>query len=184
MERDEARVVGTDRRDFIKKAGVAAWTIPAVQVVNMTGALAGGTNTSVTTTTTPTTKPPCETVKLRLKAVLGDGDGDGFHWVTSYNEGDCVKDDIKTIDPSNLPIKVGQREGYVVVTHEIRECRILYGAAKGHTLPDDQEVDINGNSVCLKGEVGGGGAYVKWRGEAGERGIYQVEVVVECCLPE
>lgn len=182
--RGEVQADGTGRRDFLKKAGVVAWTVPAVQVVNMAGALAGGTNTSVTTTTVPsTTRPPCREVTLRLKAVYSDRDGVGFVWTTERNDGDCVEK-YDTVDPSNLPIWIGEREPYLVVSHEIRECRIVSGYAKMAVRQEDDRVGADGVLACVPGKVADNGSYIKWEGRGGEGGIYQVEIVVECCLPD
>jgi hypothetical protein len=49
---------GTSRRDLIKKGVVAGlWAAPAMQVINMSGSLAGQVTSSVVTTA-PTTRPP------------------------------------------------------------------------------------------------------------------------------
>ena len=122
---EEVTVEGNSRRDFLKKAGVAAWTVPAVQVVNMTGALAGDVNTSVTTTTPPpTTRPPeCKDVYYRLKA---EPSGDGWVWKTGKGNQDCLTDPKWIdLDPSNLPVKIEGTVEKVTVSHKLEDCAIV-----------------------------------------------------------
>lgn len=79
--RSESEPVGDTRRQFLKRAGAVAWTVPTLQVVNMAAAAAGQTAGSVvvtapsttatttttsTTTTTTTTTPPCQPVTIKI----------------------------------------------------------------------------------------------------------------------
>ena len=74
---------GSDRRLFLKKAGLmTAWAVPTLQVVNVAAARAQDVKTSVTTTTggtrpttTPTTQPECEPVRIERCVVPFGQDG-------------------------------------------------------------------------------------------------------------
>ena len=76
--RSKNEPVSDTRRQFLKRAGVVAWTVPTLQVVNMAAAAAGQTAGSVvvtapsttatttSTTTTTTTTPPCQPVTIKI----------------------------------------------------------------------------------------------------------------------
>ena len=53
MHEESQGTAGESRRDFLKKAGAAAWVVPTLQVVNMASAAAGDTGGSIVTTTRP-----------------------------------------------------------------------------------------------------------------------------------
>ena len=180
MERDDLATdrEGTDRRQFLRKAGVVAWTIPAMQVVNMTGALAGEVNTSVTTTSTPpTTRPPepCEdTTTLRLKAKPTDG---GWVWEDAGNPGknDCIQDGFDSgINPTtaSLPVYVSGDLESVKVSHELDDCWIVKGYHKAGSP--------NQGQACWPAEVAADGSYAVFT--AGDKEISHIELLVECCV--
>jgi hypothetical protein len=161
-EHDDTRDRG--RREFLKQAGKAAWTVPAIQVVNMTGALAGTTNTSVTTTTMPpTTRPPeCVDVLYRLKA---EWTGDGWAWVKGEGANDCLTGGTWTdLVPTDLPVMIEGDDELAVVTHDLPDCEITMAAHKAGTS-------------CVPAQVDGTSAIFT----AGANAISHIELVVECC---
>ena len=163
---------GTDRRDFLKKAGVVAWTVPAIQVVNMTGALAGDIATSVTTTTVPPiTRPPeCRDVYYRLKAEPGDG---GWVWVKGEGAQDCLTGgDWEDLIPTGLDIGMSGSSESVTVKHGLDNCEIIKAYHKAGSA--------NQGDSCFEGLIGDGGSYVTFTAE--EHGISHVELIVKCCV--
>lgn len=167
---------GNGRRDFLKKAGVAAWTIPAVQVVNMTGALAGDTNTSVTTTTVPpTTRPPrpCqEYVMYRLKA---EPKGDGWTWVKGEGRNDCLTGgDWSDLVPDSIPVFIKGDIEQVTVSHELKDCKIKYAAHKAGSP--------NQGVACFEAKIAGDGSYAVFT--KGDKDISHIELVVACCVDD
>lgn len=170
---EEVNVEGNSRRDFLKKAGVAAWTVPAVQVVNMTGALAGDVNTSVTTTSRPPTTPPpppCEETGFRLKADL---EGDGWVWTKGEGAQDCLTGgDWTDLVPTGLPVSIEGNAEYAVVKHDLPDCKIVMAYHKAGSA--------NQGEQCFIGEIGGGGAYAEFTAQ--QHGISHVELIVECCV--
>jgi len=156
-----------DRRRFIKRAGTVAWTIPAMQVVNMTGALAGASNTSVTGATTVPPAPPggCEEVYYRLKAAWAS---DGWVWLKGSDEGDCFTEgEWADLIPNDLPVTISGDAERAVVEHELADCEI-YAAAHSE------------GGKCVEAEIGDAGAYAKF--ESSEDGIAQIELLVKCCV--
>ncbi|NND03170.1 MAG: hypothetical protein HKN91_10320 [Acidimicrobiia bacterium] len=73
----------TDRREFLKKAGTAAWVVPAMQIVNMSAA-AAGTSGSVTVPGTP--EPPTCDLEGWTKATWT---GKEWVWSSAWNGSDC-----------------------------------------------------------------------------------------------
>lgn len=176
---EEVNVEGNSRRDFLKKAGVAAWTVPAVQVVNMTGALAGDVNTSVTTSTRPPTTPPpppCTEVYFRLKA---EPKGSGWVWVKGEGRNDCLTGgDWDPLVPDGLPIYIEGDEEKVVVTHRIEGCYIYKAYHKAGSP--------NQGTACFAAEIdddketlGGMATFT-----AQPKGISHVELIVCCCVAD
>ena len=162
-----------DRRDFLKKAGVVAWTIPAMQVVNMGGALAGvdGVNTSVTTTTVPpTTLPPrCEDFYYRLKADLTDG---GWVWIKGQGENDCIKGDYLDLVPDGIPLGISGDAESATVKHELENCEIVKAYHKAGSP--------NQGEACFEGQIGDGGSYATFTAQ--QHGISHVELIIKCCV--
>ncbi len=163
MRPDDTRRT-TDRRQFLTQTGKVAWMVPALQVVNMTGALAGEFNTSVTTTTPPTTRPgDCVDVLYRLKA---EWTGDGWVWVKGEGSNDClVGGDWTDLVPTDLPVTITGDSELVVVTHELPDCEITAASHKAGT-------------ACVAADVDGASATFT----AGARAISHVELVVTCCV--
>lgn len=173
---EEVNVEGNSRRDFLKKAGVAAWTVPAVQVVNMTGALAGEVNVSVVTTTTPpTTRPPdCREVYFRLKA---EPSGRGWVWTKGEGRNDCITGgDWEALVPDGLPISIEGDEEKVVVKHEIPDCYIVRAAHKAGS-PRQGTACFAAEINDKKDEPGGYAIFT-----AQDKGISHVELIVCCCI--
>lgn len=173
---EEVNVEGNSRRDFLKKAGVAAWTVPAVQVVNMTGALAGEVNVSVVTTTTPpTTRPPCEEVYFRLKA---EPKGEGWVWVKGEGRNDCLKDGPwEALIPDGLPVRISGDEEQVVVEHRLPNCYI-YKAYHKAGSPNQGEACF---AAKIEDDKQG---YGKAIFTAQPKGISHVELIVCCCIED
>lgn len=174
MEHDIDRGDAVDRRGFIKKAGTVAWTVPAIQVINMTGALAGDVNTSVTTTTLPPTTVPgdCVEVHYRLKA---EWQGDGWVWVTGNGNGnDCLIGDWQDILPPQGVYITGDPEK-ATVTHELPDCEIVKAYHKaGSDKSPNQDVE------CFMGDIADGGGSVTFTKDG--PGISHIEFVVKCCV--
>ena len=159
--------VAVDRRDFIKRAGVVAWTVPAIQVANMTGALAGTTNTSVTTSTTPPVTRPgdCVDVEYRLKADWQDG---GWVWVEGEGANDClVGGDWTDMIPTESAVTITGDPEMATVTHDLDHCEITQAL---HKEAND----------CVEGEIGEDGAYATFT--AVNHGISHVELIITCCV--
>lgn len=155
----------TGRREFLRQTGKVVWTVPALQVVNMTGALAGEFNTSVTTTTMPPTTRPvdCVDVLYRLKA---EWTGAGWLWVKGEGANDClVGGEWTDLIPTDLPVTITGDDESVVVTHQLPDCAITMASHKAGT-------------ACVAAEVDGVSATFT----AGARAISHVELVVTCCV--
>lgn len=172
---EEVNVEGNSRRDFLKKAGVAAWTVPAVQVVNMSGALAGVTNTSVTTTSPPTTapKPPCtEFVYYRLKA---DWNGGGYTWTKGEGNQDCLTGgDWEDLIPNGLPIFVDGDDEMVEVSHELPGCEIYMAMHKAGSARQGQH--------CFPATIAADGSSAVFM--KGDKDISHIELIVKCCADD
>ena len=163
------------RRQFIKRAGMAAvWTVPTMQVVNMASAAAGGS--PVGTSVTPTTRPPipCDEIVL-LKAVavyeeVGD-DLPSWHWLEELLPNGlepCIE--VGEFFNPGQSITIDGDANSVEVEHEIANCRIVAIACR----TDGQELD-----VCDFGDVADDGFTASCDSEGQ---IYKVELLVECCL--
>lgn len=155
------------RREFLKQAGKVAWTVPAVQVVNMSGALAGVVNTSVTTTTAPpvTTPGGCVDVLYRLKAEWED---DGWVWVKGEGANDCLTGgDWTDLIPTDLPVTITGDDESAVVRHDLQDCTITMAAHKAAR-------------TCVAAETDGASATFT----ATDHGISHVELIVSCCVTD
>lgn len=158
---------GNSRRDFLKKAGVAAWTVPAVQVVNMTGALAGTANTSVTTTTRPpTTLPPCiEEVCYRIKWEV-----DEQGWDVGTGRNDCLPNgECENADGGLFAHASGDEESVTITIKDGLDCKIT---AVGQKAGQNCE----GGSIASDGKSA---TFTKL-----DKGISHVELLIECCADE
>lgn len=168
---------GTSRREFLRKAGIAAgaaaWTVPTMQIINMAAAGAHENGTSIVATTNVA---PCQQmVKLRLKAQWTD---DGYQWTTGVGDEDCIVEGFDDeIDPAatNLPIFIEGDMGEAKVTHDLfPNCVIL---AAYHKAESQSQGD-----ACHEAEIGEEGLYAQFA--AGDMAISQIELLVECCADD
>lgn len=156
-----------DRRGFIKRAGVVAWTVPAIQAANMTGALAGTTNTSVTTSTAPPTTRPgdCVDVEYRIKA---EWQGGTWVWVKGEGANDClVAGDWSEMIPTEPAVWITGDPEKATVIHELEDCRITQAMHKEA-------------KTCVAAEVAPDGSHATFT--AVDNGISHVELIVTCCV--
>ena len=163
---EEMNVEGNSRRDFLKKAGVAAWTVPAVQVVNMTGALAGSVNASVTTTTGPPTTPPpppCrDEVCYRIKWEV-----DEQGWDVGTGRNDCIENgDCENADGGLFATASGDEEKVTVTIKDGVDCRIV-------------EVGQKAGQNCEGGWIAADGKSAEFTQI--DKGISHVELILVCC---
>ena len=154
---------GSSRRDFLKKAGVAAWTVPAVQVVNMTGALAGTVNGSVTTSTRPPTTPPPPCIKEVCYYVKWDVGQQA--WESSPGQNHCLVDaECESANGGLFATASGDGESVTVTIKDGVECDIYKAYHKEAT--DCVEASHGDKSVTFVSE---------------EHGISHVELFLVCC---
>lgn len=169
-----AAMEGTSRREFLRKAGMAAgaaaWTVPTMQVINMAAAGAQENGTSVVATTQA---PPCQTLVLvRLKAAWTV---DGYMWTTGVRANDCLTEGFdEERDPvtANLPIFIEGDATQAKVTHDLfPACRIVMAS---HKAGEGDQSD-----GCVPATIGGEGLYAQF--DAVDSEISHVELIVECC---
>lgn len=166
MEHDNGRAT-VGRREFLKRAGVVAWTVPAIHVANMTGALAGEVNSSVTTTLPPSsTRPPeCVDVFYRLKAEWKDG---GWVWVTGEGANDCLTGgDWSGITPNGIQVEIEGDDESATVKIKTEDCVIVQASHKEALS-------------CVAAEIGGEGSYADFTKDV--HGISHVELIIKCCV--
>ena len=172
----EEHVSGVDqsRRDFLKKAGAAAWVVPAIQVVNMASAAAGETAGSMVTTTPPpstTTEPPdCqELVYYRFKA---NWNGQAYVWDGGVGANDCIKDgNARNGGDFGAGISLSGDARQAPVTHSLPDCSIVMAQHKA-------------GSSCVGGSIAVDGSAATFSAGVDGQDISHIEFKVKCCVEE
>ena len=180
MQEEHTGQAGQSRRDFLKKAGAAAWVVPTIQVVNMASAAAGTTGGSIvtttpppstsTTTTTTTTEPPdCqELVFYRFKA---DWNGQSYVWDGGVGANDCIKDGLARLGSdfgAGISLSGNAREA--TVTHSLPDCSIVMAQHKA-------------GQACVGGSIAVDGSGATFSAGDGQD-ISHIEFKVKCCVEE
>lgn len=175
--RDEGR--GTDRREFLKKAGKVAFVVPAIQVLSMVpaGAQSNGsvvvtTMPSATTAPPTTTEAPCEEfIRYRVK---GDWNGSSVSWDDGgVGANDCLKDSSQWDSLGN-----GGALGVTMVTVDTDRVQI---SVSGDCTIEWVGVKA-GNTVCDTFDLTGQQLTSYVIGPYDAPSISHIEVIIKCCV--
>lgn len=176
MHDESHDTTGDSRREFLKKAGAAAWVVPTMQIVNMASASAQtngsmvtttpppSTTTTSTTTTTTTEAPDCtEYITCRIKA---NWTGNGWSWDSGVGANDCIQDgDFRKCLGSEIGAKISGDSSSARV--EVAEdCKIVRAAHKAGTACVPAELSPSKHNAFFK---------------ADPQAISHVELIVMCC---
>ncbi|NND03847.1 MAG: hypothetical protein HKN91_13780 [Acidimicrobiia bacterium] len=112
------------RREFLKKAGTAAWVLPTMQVVNMAAARAGAVEGSMVTTMPPTTMPPTTTegprcyCEVSVESWQPVEDGYVFQVCVHISDGCTTADNVTLSISDGSEINTGIQDCYFVEVHD------------------------------------------------------------------